>query len=165
MSKTLWSLALVVLAGCSSSVNAPPAPPAGTGAFRIESERSEYVQSGGATLYVQATVTNTSAGQDFYSNVGDGFDAALEQSILFAANGTQAVLERRGLMGWVSAPYGQMIEGSRFVILRAGGAYRLDAFVAPSSPGVYRIRLDYVTRLDDPAETPSSDYSNTFVVR
>ena len=50
-------------------------------------------------------------------------------------------------------------------MLSAGGSYRLLGTIRPNSPGTYRIRLDYFTRMDDPSAPSFSEYSATFVVR
>ena len=173
MRASLWMvLTMVGIAACSTATD-PPAtesrvsstpdtetPPADYN-FNIAIER---VQSASGMIGVVARVTSTST-QDFHANVGDGFNAAPEQSTIFAALGTHAVIERRVSDAvWESAASGQLIEGSRFVVLRAGGNYTLVGDMA-HVPGAYRIRLDYFTRNDDPTATPLHDYSPTFVVQ
>jgi hypothetical protein len=160
----LLTLGLVGFASCTT-VTAPPVHDAANN-FRIVLDRPEYTQGEASNFGIQATVTNTSSDQDFYANVGDGFNSALEQSTIFAALGTQAVIERRVAgFEWENANVGQLIEGSRFVVLSAGRNYRLVGSIAPNRPGTYRIRLDYSARLNDPASTLFHDYSAAFLVR
>jgi hypothetical protein len=160
----LLTLGLVGFASCTT-VTAPPVQDAVSN-FRIVLDHPEYTPAEASNFGIQATVTNTSSDQDFYANVGDGFNSALEQSTIFAALGTQAVIERRvaGFV-WENANTGLLIEGSRFVVLSAGRSYRLIGSIAPNSPGTYRIRLDYSTRMNDPSSTLFHDYSAAFLVR
>ena len=174
MRASLWiALTMVAMAACSTATDPPateprvdtpvdesPAPPADHN-FDIAIER---VQTVSGMTHVVARVTSTST-QDFYANVGDGFNGRLEQSMIFAAVGTHAVIERR-VSGsvWESAATGQLVEGSRFVLLKAGGDYTLLGDMK-HVPGVYRIRLDYFTRSNDPTAEPLHDYSPTFVVQ
>jgi hypothetical protein len=160
----LLTLGLVGFASCTN-VTAPPIQEA-VGNFRIVVDRPEYTQGEASNFGIQATVTNTSSDQNFYANVGDGFNSALEQSTIFAAVGTQAVIERRvaGLV-WENANAGLLIEGSRVVVLSAGRSYRLVGSIAPNTPGTYRIRLDYSARMNDPSATLFHDYSASFLVR
>ena len=157
----LLALGLVSFASCKTAT-----APDTTSNFDIVLDRREYTQIGVVSLGIQATVTNTSNDRDFYANVGDGFNSALEQPTIFAALGTQAVIERRvsGLK-WENANTGQLIEGSRFVVLRPGSTYRLVGSIAPISPGTYRIRLDYSAANNDPSSPLLHDYSAAFVVR
>lgn len=172
MRSLLWmGLTMVVgIAACSTATDPPAteprvsqgpliAPPADYN-FNIAIERTQTTND---LVEVVARVTST-ATQDFYANVGDGFNAAPEQSTIFAALGTHAVIERRSGMMWESVNTSPLIEGSRFVRLSAGGNYTLVGSMADVS-GTYRIRLDYFTRSNDPTATPLHDYSPTFVVQ
>jgi hypothetical protein len=160
----LLTLGLVGFAGCTNAT-APQVRDAVSN-FRIVLDRPEYTPAEASNFGIQATVTNTSSDQNFYANVGDGFNSALEQSTIFAALGTQAVIERRvaGLV-WENANAGLLIEGSRVVVLSAGRSYRLVGSIAPNTPGTYRIRLDYSTGMNDPSSTLLHEYSAAFLVR
>jgi hypothetical protein len=160
----LLTLGLVGFAGCTTAT-APQVRDA-VGNFRIELDRSEYTQDELREFGIQATVTNTSGDQDFYADVGDGYNSALDQPTIFAALGTQAVIERRvSAFKWESATVGVMVEGSRIVVLSAGSSYRLMGSIAPNAPGMYRIRLDYSASNNDPSSTLYHDYSATFRVQ
>lgn len=161
----LLTLGIVGVASCTT-VTGPPARDA-VNNFRIVLDRPEYTQSEASEWGIKATVTNTSRDQDFYANVGDGFNSALDQPTIFAALGTHAVIERRvSAWVWKNANAGALIEGSRFVVLSAGKSYRLEGAIAPHAPGTYRIRLDYSAHNNDPSPTmPFHDYSATFLVR
>jgi hypothetical protein len=118
------------------------------------------------TWIVQATVTNSSADQSFFSNVGDGYNSALDQPRIYAALGTHAFIERHiAGMKWADANTAILIEGSRFVVLGAGKTYELEGAIKPTSPGTYRVRLDYFTRNNDPTEKARQAYSATFQVK
>lgn len=159
----LLTLGFVAFAGCSSAT-APQVNDAASN-FSIVVDRPQYTQAEVAQLGIQATVTNTSNDRDFFANVGDGFDSAFDQPTIYAALGTQAVIERRvSGLEWENANTGQMIEGSRIVVLSAGKSYRLMGFIAPKAPGTYRIRLDYSASNDDPSATVYHDYSAAFRV-
>ena len=124
----------------------------------------EQVQATSGGVEVVSAVTST-ARQDFYANVGDAINAASEQSTIFAAAGTHAVIERRASgTVWESVSASPLDEGARFVVLKAGGKYKLVGDIA-KVPGTYRIRLDYFTRNNDPKATALHDYSPTFQVR
>lgn len=169
-----WVLAILGISGCSD-VTAPPAPEALRGPapvdaannIRIVPDKSVFSQaeaSGG--FGIMATVTNAS-NVDFYARVGDGFNSALDQPTLYAALGAHAVIERL-LPGstWEGANTAVLIEGTGFVVLKAGKSYRLNGTIAPKSPGVYRIRLDYSDHNhDESAPQPFHDYSALFRVR
>ena len=159
------TLGIVAIAGCAT-VTGPPARDA-VDNFRIVLDRPEYTQDEASDFGIHATVTNTSSDHDFYARVGDAFNSALEQPTIFAARGTHAVIERRvSDLVWENANAGVLIEGSRFVMLRAGESYRLMGSIAPDAPGTYRIRLEYSARNDDPSPTPPfHEYSATFRVR
>jgi hypothetical protein len=160
----LLMLGVVGLAGCSNAT-APPVDEAASN-FRIELDQREYTQGEASERGIRATVTSTACDQDFYSNVGDGFNSALEQPTIFAALGTQAVIARRvSAQVWKNASAGQLVEGSRIVVLSAGSNYRLVGSIAPSAPGTYRIRLDYSASNNDPSSPVFHDYSAAFIVR
>jgi hypothetical protein len=160
----LLTLGIVGAASCTT-VTGPPARDA-VHNFRIVLDQPVYTQGEASEFGIKATVTNTSRDRDFYANVGDGFNAALEQPTIYAARGTHAVIERRvSAVVWKNANAGILDEGSRFVVLRAGSSYRLAGSIAPDAPGTYRIRLDYFARNNDPSATPFHDYSATFRVR
>jgi hypothetical protein len=59
---------------------------------------------------------------------------------------------------------GPLIEGSRFVVLRRGESYELQAGLRPAEPGTYRIRLDYFSQ-NNKSATPFYDYSAPFSVQ
>ena len=160
----LLVLSSVLIAQCNN-VTAPLS--SGTAAsFTIVVAKPEFTQDEASSSGIRATVTNTSKEQNFFSNVGDGYNAALDQPRIFAVVGTHAVIERQGVgMKWSDANVGFLIEGSRFVMLSAGKSYDLEGTIAPKSPGTYRIRLDYFTRNDDQTEKPRHAYSTTFRVR
>ena len=165
----LVALTILGIDACSTATDPPatetrtaetPSPPADHN-FRIAIEQVQ-TRSGG--IGVVARVTNTST-QDFHAMVGDGFNAAPEQSTIFAALGTHAVIERRvSDSAWEPAETGPLVEGSRFVLLSAGGGYTLVGDIAPL-PGVYRIRLKYFIRSNDPTAEPLHDYSPDFAVQ
>ena len=157
----LLALAILGVAGCRTLTG-----PAGQH-FDIVLDQREYTQREGSQLEIGATVTNATASRDFYSNVGDAYNAAIEQPTIYAAKGTHAVIERRvSASEWENANTDVLSEGSRFVILRAGKSYRLTGSIAPNAPGLYRIRLDHSAINNDPAvPLPFRDYSVTFRVR
>ena len=160
----LLMFGLVGFAGCGNAT-APPVDDAANN-FSITLDQREYTQAEASERGIKATLTNTSSDRDFYANVGDGFNSALEQPRIFAALGTQAVIERRvSALVWKNANVGQLIEGSRIVVLSAGSSYRLEGAIAPNSPGTYRIRLDYSASNDDPSSPVFHDYSAAFIVR
>ena len=156
----LLTLGIVGLASCTT-VTEPPARDL-VDNFRIVVDPAERVETG--ALRISATVTNTSKDLDFYANVGDGYNSELEQPTIFAAMGTQAIIERRVFVQvWEPVDASPLIEGSRVVRLSAGSSYRLVGFVPAGEPGTYRIRLDYSDRNDASAPT-FHEYSATFRV-
>lgn len=162
----LLTIGIAGIAGCTTAT-APRNLDTNDAAhnFRIVLDQSEYRRSADERLLIAATVTNSSPDVDFYANVGDGFNAALEQSNIFAARGTHAWIERRTAdAGWQDATTSVLIEGSRVVVLRAGQSYRLVGDIAPIQ-GIYRIRLDYSPVDDSSPPPPLHDYSATFRVR
>ena len=158
------ALALVLAAACGTIIE--PTTEVGDANFEITVNPAdiEHVQ-GSNTVSVRATVKNVST-RDFYANVGDGFNSAPEQDPIFAALGTHAVIERlHGADTWASAAAGVLVEGSRFVVLRAGKSYTLHSSV-DALPGTYRIRFSYSDRNnDESASLPFQDYSATFTVQ
>ena len=89
---TLLILGVVAFTGCKDTTAPTPGDEAGN--FRIVLDRPAYTQADLASSGIRATVTNASKDRDYYANVGDGFNSALEQPTIFAALGTQAVIER-----------------------------------------------------------------------
>jgi hypothetical protein len=160
----LLVLSSVLIAQCNNVT--APLPSGAAANFTIVLVKSDYSQDEASTWGIRATVTNTSKDANFFANVGDGFNSALDQPVIFAAMGTHAIIERQ-VSGtkWTNANAGALIEGSRFVRLSAGKSYDLEGSIAPKSPGTYRVRLDYFTRDDDPTETPHHAYSTMFSVR
>jgi hypothetical protein len=160
------TLVALVIAGCTS-VTSPlePVTQRGSGHLRIEvhevTTHGEQVE----ILFADASVTNTT-GMDFYARIGDGFSGDLEQSLVFAAKNTDAAIERRATLGsWVPVTEGALVEGARFVLLRAGQRYRMHGYLTHQK-GSHRIRLDYSNVNNDPsAALPYRDYSPTFVVK
>jgi len=157
----LLILGILAVAGCTRVTRPPDSN------FRIVPDQREFSQAEVSERGIHATVTNTSKDRNFYANVGDGFNSALDQPTIYAAEGTHAVIERLVTASeWESATAGVLIEGSRFVVLSAGKGYRLQGFITPVEPGTYRIRLDYSATYDDPSATmPFHEYSATFRVR
>ena len=157
----LLILIILGVAGCTKVLGPPDSN------FRIVPDQREFSQAEVSERGIHATVTNASKDRNFYANVGDGFNSALDQPRIFAAEGTHAAIERLVSEAvWENVTSGVLIEGSRFVVLSAGKGYRLQGFITPVEPGTYRIRLDYTTTYDDPSATmPFHDYSATFRVR
>ena len=103
-------LASAMVAQCTS-VTAPP--PSGTAAnFTIVLVKSDYSQDEASTWGIRATVTNTSKDANFFANVGDRYNDALDQPVIFAAMGTHAIIERQ-VSGTkrTNANAGALIEG------------------------------------------------------
>lgn len=135
------------------------------GFFRIDPAQPEFTAEEASGIGIRATVTNRSQSRDFYANVGDAFNNAPEPTHIYAAVGTNAVIERRRSDArWEDANFGALFEGSRVIVLRGGRSYDLVGQIAPNSPGTYRIRLDYSAQ-SDPKTTPLHDYSAAFQVR
>jgi hypothetical protein len=165
MTRNIVRLALLFASAACATVTDPPAGD-GSGNFVITLSQPEFTRREASEFGIRATVRNVSA-RDYYANVGDRFNSALDQDNIFAAVGTHAIIERRASDDlWVNANTGVLIEGSRFVAMRAGKSYALVGSIAPNASGTYRIRLDYSAVNDDPAGTlPFHDYSPTFLVR
>jgi hypothetical protein len=161
----MMTLGVAAVAGCSSAT-APPARDH-SGQFCIVVDRSAYMSEEASQTGIAATVTNTSNGSDFYARAGDAMGLTVGPVPLYAAIGTQAIIERRiSTLRWENANVGQLFEGSRYVLLSAGMSHRLYGRIAPNSPGTYRVRLDYSETPDEPPyATVYSDYSEAFIVR
>lgn len=94
-------------------------------------------------LSVEATVSNTGT-LSYYSSLGDGFNAADEQDLLFVAEGTSAWLERREGATWVAVERPFLIEGTKVVRLRGGADYRLVATLNDrDQTGTFRFRVTF----------------------
>jgi len=160
----LLILAAIGVAGCRPAT--APSTAGDAANFRIVLDKPEFTQREASEYGIVGTVTNQSD-RDFYLNAGDAYNGALEQDEIFAVLGTDAVIERRvSVSRWRDASAGGLIEGFRFVVLKAGTSYRLTGTIAPNAPGTYRIRLNYSGRNEDPSPTlPFHDYSATFIVR
>ena len=124
---------------------------------------SSVINYPGAGL--EATLRNVT-NQTYYANVGDAFNAAVEQDPLLTSSGSDAVVEGKDSYNvWAPLEQGVMIEGTKYVAIRPGKNYRLISVVdAPSFRGQARIRVRYSTT-PNAAGTITVDYSNVFEVR
>ena len=169
--RRLWQVALALgLAGCGDDVSASiaaPAPADPGGAFQITPAKTTYTweELAFTGTGLVATVKNRS-GTDWYANVGDAFNGALEQPQISIANGTDAALELRGSDGsWSALDAGVLVEGSRFVVLRAGKQYELRGnFSGARRTGTARVRFRYWPSASATG-TPVVEYSASFTVR
>src|SRR5262245_43132198 len=101
--------AILLMAGvnsCSRATEPAPFPPApqetGDGFLTIATAELEYsLPAYGGEL--RATVTNTTDNV-FYARLGDGFDAAVEQSTLHVAAGSHGFLEQWDSAAWQGLP-------------------------------------------------------------
>jgi hypothetical protein len=85
---------------------------------------------------------------------------------VFIALGTDAAVERLDGNSWSEMPTGVLVEGSKVVVLKAGGRYELRGNIAdPRKTGTMRIRLRYYTAPNTGGLSPMVDYSNAFTVR
>lgn len=114
-------------------------------------------------LAVEATVSNTGT-LSYYSRLGDGFNAADEQDLLFVAEGTSAWLERREGSTWVAVERPFLVEGTKVVRLRGGAEYRLVATLTDrDQTGTFRFRV--TVGLDpDGTGSQSEAVSSTFSI-
>lgn len=155
-------LVTLALAGCSKTTR-----PSAQDAAGLRVAFDHYTTSKNGYVEITATVTNTSANQDFFAKVGDLMDGAPEHSTIFAAPGADAVIERHvDGFRWEDADMALLYKGTRVVVLKAGKTYRLWGGLRPGDlSGDYRIRVDYVALPGDPSVKPSHAYSDWFMVR
>jgi hypothetical protein len=154
-----------VLTGCGSATEvSPDLNLLGNASLEITVDPSDVQRGEGNYLQVRATVRNTSS-RDVYANVGDAFNGSLEQETIFAALGTHATLEKhQGGDAWASATVGVLVEGSKFVVLKAGRSYTLHA-TANFGSGTYRIGVFYSDLNNDTSSPlPYRDYSSAFTI-
>ncbi|MGQ0647292.1 MAG: hypothetical protein ACT4P7_06945 [Gemmatimonadaceae bacterium] len=169
---TLLVVLAAALIGCGTSQPSAPTDLAGpnvaSNALTITTSKTTYgwdeVSFGG--LGVVATVVNPN-GRDYFANVGDAFNGAMEQSPLFIALGTDAAIERLEDGGtWSAMPTGILVEGSKVVVLRAGRGYELRGNLSePRRVGTMRVRLRYYTTASSAGQQAMVDYSAPFTVR
>jgi hypothetical protein len=167
---TLVALA-AVLAGCGTNDTTAPhlgRPGGASNVLTITTSKSVYTwdEASFGGPGVRATVVNPSA-RDYFANIGDAFNGALDQPDVFIALGTDAAVERLEASGaWSVLPTGVLVEGSRVVKLRAGGSYQLRGNLSePRTVGTMRVRLRYYTAADTAGLQPMVDYSAPFTVR
>jgi len=150
-----------------------PAPEeTGDGLLTIRTRQLEYpvscVPFGGEFT---ATVENRTD-QLFYARLGDGFSAAAEQAMLYAAEGSHGFVEEWDASSWKRLPRFFLIEGVRIVELHPRSTYTLrghfdsasDVFDRSPDRISLRFRVQY---FDDAATSPEEahqDFSNVFVL-
>ena len=143
----------------------------GDGFLTIRTESVEYPMptdpNGGEFT---ATVVNATD-RLFHARLGDAFNAAVEQSNLYAADGSHGFLEQWDARSWRKLQRPALIEGVRVVELRPHSTYTLRGYYSsstrdggtPASVSL-RFRVEY---FDDAATSPDQahqDFSNTFVL-
>jgi hypothetical protein len=172
----VWLVAFA-LVSCSPQRDNPVAPASappestGDGILTIVADEAKFAWSG--VVGVDATIANPTD-REFHARLGDGFNAAIEQSTLYAADGSDGFVELWDSdSGWEEVPRVPMDEGVGSVVIRPHTTYRLIGyFEAPKTPGFgaglresFRLRVRY---FDDPAapiEQAHQDYSNTFIIK
>ena len=152
--RILAILVASLAAGCSSSDRQTTDPTIAAGQVTITLPKTTYSTSDlspSSGQGVRATLGNA-ADQPFYSMVGDAFNAALEQSPLFVAVGSDASIEREEGSAWVAVTSAHLVEGVKVVSLLPGKSYELIALASPVTAGRYRIVVAYS---DAPNSAPS----------
>ncbi len=148
----------------------------GYGALSIKTEKYIYVwqqsEFSKKVLYIHSTLENRST-NIYYSKVGDFFNSASEQDLLFIAENSAGYLEKYNELDnlWyeVKNILPPLIEGSRFVSIKQFKLYSIHASLYikkdEEEKGIYRFRIDYYDDENLEASTlPYKDYSNTFEI-
>lgn len=124
---------------------------------------SEVTSAGGGVV---ATISNNGS-NTYYARLGDGY-ATMEQSVLYAASGSDGHVERNtGGNSWTPAELGTLIEGPALVIIRPGQSYTLRGYLTGTKVGgTYRLRIEYQDSINDEGPiTRYSDYSGNFTIQ
>ncbi len=166
---SLLAVALAATTACATTTD-PTAELARLGAseLSIVPEKSSYtwseVSSGGSGI--TAVVTNNGT-QTAYARMGDAFNSADEQEVIYAALGSDGKVELEAGSSWTTLPTGILIEGVKTITLKPGKSYRLHASLqGPQVTGTARIRIVWFTDADDVGSTNSNEsYSETFEIR
>ena len=137
---------MTMISGCSFGLGDPT--------LQTESLDGDVTLTTSATSYdwegtgIEAALANV-GGQPYYARLGDAFNAAEEQEVLFAAFGSDAYLERLEGDTWVAVDRVFLVEGVKFVVLYPNSTYTLFAhFTGPKVAGTYRLRVEYYDGAD-----------------
>lgn len=105
------------------------------------------ISSGGDGI--TATVTNNGS-EPVYARMGDAFNAADEQEMIFAALGSDGAVQLQSGASWTSHPTAILFEGVKTIVLKPGVSYKLHAMLqAPQVAGTARIRIVWWTDPND----------------
>ena len=174
MTRHLVSLAVTLTFGLGAASCANATDPATLtrneidgSAYSISVAKGTYDWEEASHEGVRGTIRNVTD-RELYSNLGDAMVIGAEQQMLYVANFSDGVVERRtSATSWTRVPSLTMVEGTRFVVLRPGQSYTFIAPVAgtPQS-GTFRIGISFRSTINDeePAETGTS-YSPAFTIR
>ncbi len=136
--------------------------------LEIKTEKSEYYigEDFYNMAFVRSTVLNTSS-DTFYSKLGDGFNASIDQDVLQIAKGTEGYFEQNiGDNKWENLNLGILIEGSRIIRILPLKEYDLHAiaYLDSNSVGKFRLRVNYYKSYSQPSIDTLRDTSNTFFI-
>ena len=176
MNKKLFVSLLIIFISAiyfgSCSDDSIPTVPDSTELFNenltIVTNKSEY--SLGSDFYnnygtVTATLTNTT--QDtFYSNIGDGFNSAIDHEILLFAYQNDGFFEYNiENDNWEITEQGRLIEGSKIIRILPSVNYIIQApsIIDLNKLGDYRLRIHYYKNSNGVGDT-LRDISNIFSI-
>ena len=153
--------------GCATATDpANLTPEFGNGALVVTLSKTTFDWNEATTgSGIVATITNNGP-NTYYGRLGDGY-AAMEQTVFYAASGSDGFVERNtGGNSWTEAERGTLIEGAGLVIIRPGQSYTLRGYLAGTKvTGTYRLRIEYQDSINDEGPiTRYSDYSGTFTI-
>jgi hypothetical protein len=162
-------LLVVAAFGCATSTDpAHLATTFGNGLLTVTLAKStidwnEATAAGGGIV---AVISNHGP-NTYYARLGDGY-ASIEQSVFYAASGSDGFVERNtGGNNWTEAERGTLIEGPGLVVIRPGQSYTLRGYLAGTKVvGTYRLRIEYQDSINDEGPiTRYSDYSGVFTIQ
>ena len=137
------------------------------GDVAISVDRTSLTWDEASTDGIRGTVRNTSD-HVVYSNVGDAFNAAIEQDPLLIVDYSDGAVERQvSASTWTHVSTAVAIEGTRFVALQPGATYHFIANVTGTPhAGTHRISLSYRSTINDEEHaTFATTHSPGFEIR
>ena len=155
--------------GCATATDpAHLTPEGGNGLLVVTLSKSTFdwneVTTAGSGIV--ATIGNNGP-YTYYARLGDGY-ATMEQSVFYAASGSDGFVERNtGANSWTEAELGTLIEGAGLVVIRPGRSYTLRGYLAGARvAGTYRLRIRYYDSINDEGPITSyTDYSTPFTIQ
>jgi hypothetical protein len=135
--------AAAFLVACSGSTSELPRSDLAANGLSVAVERTAYsiaeVSPGGTGIHATLTADGD---KPLYARLGDAFNGAVDQNPLYAAEGSDGVVERQSGGAWVKVSTGILVEGVREVVLTPGKTYTLVGNLAPPvQPGTYRLKV------------------------